>query len=482
MSSSKQDASNTPPPASRPWYQRIGPGIITACVVIGPGSILSSSKVGATSGFALSWVVVLAVGFMMIYMMLGARLGVAAGQSPATLLTERVGRWLAALIGVGVFFISAAFQFGNNIGVHSAFKEYEQYITKVPFMQVDYVVVLFNVLAISFVFGFRNMYRALERLMMVFVGMMLLSFAINLFFAKPDLVEFFAGFVPVLGIIVSGQDPADLLNISLLALVSTTFVITAAYNQAYLVQQKGWGKEDLKDGLLDARIGSVIMGLITIMLMSTAAAALRGQELAHVHDVASGLRPAFGAWGHTLFCLGLFSAAYSSFLVNSMIGGFILADGLGLGSKPSELGPKIFTTVVLLTGMIVALLVLKANFNPVPAIVAAQAVTVLAAPLVAGALWWLTNRPDIMGSDRNSTTVNVLAGIGFVLLLAMAAYTAGVSIPTNVKKLRQPQSATIPTTSDQATVGAIPCAFFLPPRFEEVCEVECQIRGVRLSG
>ena len=437
MSDSNQASTPATSPAPRPWYRRIGPGIITACVVIGPGSILASSKVGATNGFALSWVVVLAVGFMMVYMMLGARLGVAASQSPATLLTERVGRWLAALIGIGVFFISSAFQFGNNIGVHSAFKEYEAYITRLPFLQVDYVVVLFNALAISFVFGFRNLYRALERLMTVFVGIMLVSFAINLLFAKPDPIEFLAGFVPVLGTVVSGQDPANLLDISLLALVGTTFVITAAYNQAYLVQQKGWGKADLKDGLLDARIGSVIMGLITIMLMSTAAAALRGQELAHVHDVASGLRPAFGAWGHSLFCLGLFSAAYSSFLVNSMIGGFILADGLGLGSKPSDFAPKLFTAVVLLTGMVVALLVLKAKFNPVPAIVAAQAVTVIAAPLVAGALWWLTNRADIMGDDRNSQTVNVLAGIGFVLLLAMAAYTAGVSIPANVQKLRQ---------------------------------------------
>lgn len=440
----RNEATSSPAsPPSRRWYQRIGPGIITACVVIGPGSILSSSTVGAKNGFALSWVVVLAVGFMMVYMVLGARLGVAAGQSPATLLTERVGRWLAALIGIGVFFISASFQFGNNLGVHSAFQEYETYITKIPFMQVDYVVVLFNALAIAFVFGFKNLYRAIEKLMMIFVALMLLSFAINLLFAMPDPIEFFGGFVPTLGSIAALEDP-----LSLLALAGTTFVITAAYNQAYLVQQKGWGKADLKDGLLDARIGSIIMGLITIMLMSTAAAALRGQDLAHVRDVASGLRPAFGAWGHTLFCLGLFSAAYSSFLVNSMIGGFILADGLGLGSKPTDFGPKLFTTVVLLTGMIMALLILRFKFNPVPAIVAAQAVTVIAAPLVAGALWWLTNRTDIMGADRNTPLVNVLAGIGFVLLLAMAANVACVQIPKKVQELRQANERPAAATSD----------------------------------
>ena len=47
-----------------------------------------------------------------------------------------------------------------------------------------------------------------------------------------------------------------------------------------------------------------------------------------------------------------------------------------------------------------------------------------AAPIVAGALWWLTNRRDIMGEDCNGLLMNVMALIGFLLLLAMAAYTA----------------------------------------------------------
>lgn len=447
-----------PEPAKR-WYQRVGPGLITACVVIGPGSILSSSKVGAQNGYALCWVVALAVVFMMVYMAMGARLGVIAEKSVGTLITERVGRWLAVLIGIGVFFISASFQFGNNLGVHSAFLEFEDQIKKIPLLGsvdnvVDYVVVLFNVLAISFVFGFRNLYRAIERLMMVFVAIMLLSFAVNLFFAKPHVGELAQGFIPPIADLFTGDgDGNELLDISLLALVGTTFVITAAYNQTYLVQQKGWGERELRDGLIDARIGSVIMALITIMLMSTAAAVLRGDELKNVRDVAAGLRPAFGTWGHTLFCLGLFSAAYSSFLVNSMIGGFILSDGLGLGSKPTDFWPKMMTTVVLLTGMTVALLVLRADFDPVPAIVAAQAVTVIAAPLVAGALLWLSNRKDVMGNAGNGKVSNILGLIGFLLLLAMAYYTAAVKIPQQLEKLKANKTSSAMRTSVDTVIG-----------------------------
>ena len=99
MSSSSESPSSTVAPAvDRPWYRRVGPGLITACVVIGPGSILSSSKIGAADGYSKSWVVVLAVVFMMTYMQMGARLGVLTGRAPGDLMAERAGRWLAALI------------------------------------------------------------------------------------------------------------------------------------------------------------------------------------------------------------------------------------------------------------------------------------------------------------------------------------------------------------------------------------------------
>ena len=134
---------------SRRWYQALGPGLITACVVIGPGSILTSSKVGAGQGYGMSWVVLLSIIFMVTYLTLGARLGVVAKESTGKLVADRAGRWLAALIGISVFFISAAFQFGNNLGVDTAFNTY---------IEFDYIIVVFNALAIAFLLFFKNLY------------------------------------------------------------------------------------------------------------------------------------------------------------------------------------------------------------------------------------------------------------------------------------------------------------------------------------
>ena len=403
--------------STRRWHHALGPGLITACVVIGPGSILTSSKVGASQGYGMSWVVVVAVIFMMTFTIMASRLGAVAKESPGKMVTDGAGRWLAILIGLSVFFIASAFQFGNNLGVHTAFNAY---------IEFDYIVIIFNAAAIAFLFLFKNLYKALEKLMMGFVGLMLLAFAANLFFAKPNLGEWVKGFVP------GGQTEVD---ITVLGLVGTTFVIAAAYFQIYLVRQKGIRREDLKYSLVDSRVGAGLMALITLMIMGTAASVLRGQDLAGAGDVAKQLEPLFGSWGKGLFCLGLFCAAYSSFLINSMIGGFVLSDGLGLGSDPNEKWTRYMTTVVLLTGMGVALYVIKTGTKPVAAIVMAQAVTVIAAPLMAGVLLWLCNRKDLMGEDRNSPLLNTLGGLGFVLLLAMAWYTATAKVWPKVSVL-----------------------------------------------
>ncbi len=396
------------------WLQSIGPGLVTACVVIGPGSILTSSKVGATHGYSMTWVVLASVVFMMIYMTLGAKLGVVTGESAGDLVTRTAGRPLAALIGLGVFFIAATFQFGNNLGVDSAVKAYYDW---------GGTVLVFNAVAIAFLFLFQDLYKALERLMSVFVGLMLVAFAINLIFAFVNRTPVDPALIP---------ETSGAIDLSLLGLVGTTFVVPAAYYQSYLVRFKGWGVEEMRRGLTDARVGSVVMALITLMIMSNAAAVfygkVSGDQLGSVGDVAVQLESAFGPKGKALFCIGLFSAAYSSFLVNSMIGGFMLADGLGLGSKPTELWPRLMTVAVLLTGMGVAMYVIQSGQKPVSAIVFAQATTVIAAPLMAGALWWLTSRKDLMGEHANGPLTHLLAGLGFVLLLAIAGWVAVVKV------------------------------------------------------
>lgn len=394
---------------------RIGPGLITVCVVIGPGSVLTSSQTGADYGYSMSWVVVLAVLFMLVYMTLGAKFGAIVQQSPGNVIAQGVGRWLAILIGLSIFSVAAIFQYSNNLGAYAALE---------LFFPPAISLIVLNCLALLFLFAFANVYQVLEKLMTVFVALMLICFSVNLFNAKPNWQEWLQGFLP---------SANTQIEWSILGLVGTTFIIASAYYQAYLVQQKNWKKEDLRSGLVDSRLATFLMAVITLMIMGTAATGLRGQSLSNVAEVAEQLKSTFGELSRTIFALGLFSAAYSSFLINSMIGGYTLADGLGLPCDGKAQAPRYFAALVLLIGLGVGLYVVTGTGNaPFQAIVTAQAITVFLSPLLAGTLLWVTNRKDLMGEHTNSLTVNVLAVIGLVLLLAMAAYTAIVKVLPNV--------------------------------------------------
>ncbi len=411
--------------------RRIGPSLITACVVIGPGSILTSSTVGANQGYSMLWVVVVSVFFMMLFMTLGAKLGAVASASPCELIRQKVGRPLAYLVGGGIFFIAAAFQAGNNIAVTATI---ETYVSSQ--ILVVLLLVLFNLVAISFLYLFRNVYQMLERIMTAFVATMLVSFAINLFRLKPDPVAMVQGLVPSTATV----------DVAVLGLIGTTFVVAAAFYQAYLVRQKGWSINELSRGIVDARIGSLIILAITIMLMSTAAAGLYTGEPVKFSDpvaVAEALRPTFGSTGKLIFCFGLFSAAYSSFLVNSMIGGFVLSDALRLGTSPTDPWPRALTTLILLMGMVVSIATMLWGFDRTPTIIAAQAVTMVVAPLIAAVLLWLTSSTSVMGTHVNGPLTKLAGMIGLGILLAIAANTAIVKLPQSLEQYRSPAAPVV---------------------------------------
>jgi len=410
----------------RSWYRRLGPGLITACVVIGPGSIMTSSTVGAKYGYTMLWVVVLASLLMMVFMTLGARLGAVADATPAELIRRMAGRGLAGFVGLAVLTIAALFQAGNNVGVAAALEGFVQ-----SKLLVGLFLVLLNVLAIAFLFAFRDTYKMLERVMATFVGVMLVCFAVNLIRLQPDPMAMLGGLVPSWKRLSLQQE-----MLPLLGLVGTTFVVAAAYYQAYLVRQKGWKIEQIGHGMVDARMSAIIILLITIMLMSTAAIAFHETalkdpsfRLASPLAVADGLQKTFGESARVIFCLGLFSAAYSSYLINSMIGGYMAADGLGWDVSQESLGAKFLSTLVLLVGMGIGLAVLLFDFDRTPTIIVAQAITVVAAPLVAGVLVWLTSSKRVMGQYANGWGLRAVALLGFLVLIAMALKTALYDLP-----------------------------------------------------
>ena len=103
----------------------------------------------------------------------------------------------------------------------------------------------------------------------------------------------------------------------------------------------------------------------------------------------------FGSWARIIFSLGILAGAVSSFLVNSMIGGTVLSDGLGKGSRLGDALPIHLTALALVVGMVIAILSKVEGANTVHLITVAQALTVVGAPALALAIVYLATRPEV---------------------------------------------------------------------------------------
>jgi Mn2+/Fe2+ NRAMP family transporter len=417
--------SDSPPAAARPpWWRSIGPALITACVVFGPGSLVINANVGATYGYQLLWLLLLAGLLMGTYMTMSARAGVTAGATHFAVLAEAAGRPVAALLGLVLCLTCGAFQFSNNLAVALAVGSLvpAQYVLAT---QLSAIVTL-NVVLIVFLFQARHIFKTIEAIMKVMVGVVLLSFLLNVFLARPDLPGVMAGLVPripselSLGIpaIVDGvvKDPLVLLA----SLMGTTFSVAGAFFQGNLVREKGWGPADYDRGVGDAVAGVCVLTLVSAMIMVTAGTVILGTSADNLATLALTLRPLLGVTAFYVFCLGLIPVALNPFLINAMIGGTALADGLGLPGRLSDLWPRIFTVVVLVAGLAVASMGLWYRIPPIHLMIFGQALTVIGNPLMAATLLWLANRRGTMGDRRNGLAANILGTLGLVVVLLLA--------------------------------------------------------------
>lgn len=387
-------------------FKSLGPGFIIAALVLGPGSITVASRIGSEYGYAFLWVIVIATVFMITYTSMGARFGVLNSKSILQSIADNYGRWFAIAIGISAFLSTSSFQFGNNLGIGIGMEGITGINERVwP--------IVFTSLGIIFIFWAKNLYKLLESLMKFMVIIMILAFFLNLILTKPEIAPLARGFVP-------SKVSANSLSV-VAALMATSFSLAAALYQSYLAQDKGWKRENLKSGLKDTYIGILLLALISATVLITSAAALhpRGILVNSAADMALQMEALFGGYAKVIFSVGLCAAAFSSMMVNSVIGGGLLADGLGLGPSMNNRTTKIFIIAILLIGMLVAVFF---RGNVIYALIMAQASSMLAVPLIAIGLFLILNNKKVMGLQRNNLFQNIIAVTGFIVICLMVYF------------------------------------------------------------
>ncbi len=384
----------------------IGPAFIIASVVLGPGSITVASRIGSSFGYELLWVLLFSGISMIVYTSMAARFGIINRDSILHVISKKYSKWFSVSIGAAVFLAALSWQFGNNLGIGIAMKE-------ITGINESVWPVIFTTAGVILIFYAKNLYNILEKLMTAMVMIMIISFTINLVLIKPNVADVAKGFLPI-------SFPNDSFA-EIASLVATTFALPAAIYQAYLVQNKGWRKKDLNEGIVSANSGVVMLVLITAIIIITSAAALhpKGIKVNSAAEMAMQLDKLFGNFARYIFSFGLSAAAFSSLMVNAVIGGGMLSDSLQKGRSMNEKMPKIVTTIILLTGMLIAVF-FKGNI--IYALIMAQASSVFGVPLVAVGLMLVANNKDIMAEYVNTRRQNIIGLFGLLLISIMVYY------------------------------------------------------------
>ena len=383
-------------------FRAIGPGALTAAAFIGPGTVTTATVAGATYGYALAWALVFATIAAMILQEMAARLGVAGRLGLGEAITKAAGsgviKWAAIALIVSALVIgNAAYEGGNLAG---AVLGVQAALPDAPRAGVAAAIA-----ALAGGVLFFGGYRIIERVLIGAVLLMTVAFASALFIVGPDWAAL------ARGVAAPSLPPAALPVV--IGLIGTTIVPYNLFLHAAAARRRWANADGLADARFDARLSIGVGGVVSILVLSTAAASLfgSGQTIANAADMARQLEPAFGAGAVWLLGLGLFAAGLSSAITAPLATGFAAAELFGFESDPKAMKFRLVAGGVLLAGAMVAI----TGARPVEIILFAQFANGLLLPVIAAFLLFAVNRKGLLGDHVNGLFANIAGAVVLIV-------------------------------------------------------------------
>jgi manganese transport protein len=395
-----------PPARKKRRVFKFGPGALVTAAFIGPGTITTCSIAGAHFGYALLWGMVFSTIATIVLQEMSARLGIITrnglGEALRKQFNSPVSKVFTTLLVISAITIgNAAFETGNVIGASLGLQSLtgssdESIMIWAPLIGI-----------VSFLLLFMGSYKLIEKVLILLVILMSLTFLTTAIIISPRLSEVLKGmFVPSL--------PEGSV-LALVGLIGTTVVPYNLFLHASAVQERWKNSDDIPEARLDITVSVILGGLISIAIVITSAVAFFGTKnsIINASDLGVQLEPLLGNWAKYFIGLGLFAAGISSAITAPLAAAYATSGILGWKKDLKSLRFRAIWILILLVGVILSVIGLK----PLEAIVFAQAANGILLPIIAIYLLWVMNSKKVMGTSTNTTLSNVLGLI--VVLVAM---------------------------------------------------------------
>lgn len=399
----------------------IGPGIFCIGYTVGTGSVTSMSKAGSQFGSQLLWVLALSCLFSWTLMEAYGRYAVVTGRTAVnSFKTElKFGKPLAIALVIGIV-IGQWNSLSGIVGLSSnAFYE----ISRLLFPNLpaeNYWAVLgiaIVILAVLYTLLIVGRYSFFEKILIIFVTVMGLSFIVSMLIVLPEASEIIKGFIPSIPKTSGG-------NLMVAAFVGTTMAAPTFVVRPLLMKGKGWGKEQVRNQSRDALSSAILMFIISGSIMITAMGAMyyQGLTINKVIDMVYTLEPVAGKFAVALFMTGALSAGLSSVLPILMVAPLLIADYKNGQFDIKSPFFKKLTGVACLVGLSVPVI----GANPIVAQIATQVANVFILPLAIGGILYIINQRDIMKEHKAGWLLNtgLISALLFSCIISYVGFLA----------------------------------------------------------
>lgn len=397
----------------------IGPGIFAIGYTIGTGSVTSMIVAGSSYGMQLLWVLFLSCLFSWVLMEAFGRYAIVTGHTALYGFRQhlRFGKIICYLIILGVTFG----QWNSLIGILGISSNVIFETLNLFFHGLEehqYLLVLLIALIIITTMNILlwvGKYSFFEKILIIFVTIMGLSFLFSLFVTLPAPKEVISGMVPSIPEVKGGR-------MLVAAFVGTTMAAATFLSRPLFIKGKGWTIKDMASQRRDAMSAALLIFFIsgTIMAVSMETMFFKDQTVNNVLDMVYALEPVAGRFAIAIFLLGTLSAGLSSIFPILMIAPMLIAD---YQSGKLDTKSKQFKTLVILAS-IIGLIVPILDANPVQVQILTQVFNIFVLPLVIIGIMVLLNSEKLMQHHRAGLILN--SGMATALVFSLVISYNGV--------------------------------------------------------
>ncbi len=323
---------DTTMPRSNRWrrlFSFLGPAYLVSVGYMDPGNWATDLQGGSRFGYALIWVLLMSNLMAILLQSLSARLGIVRGKDLAQANHEAypksVNYILYGLAELAIAATDLAEVLGMAIGIQLLFG-----------LSLTWGVVITVADTFLLLYLQRLGIRKMEAFIIGLVAVVAISFLVEIIFARPDLGEVAAGFIPHLE-----NDAALYIAIGI---IGATVMPHNLYLHSALVQTRKIERTDqairraIRFNLIDSTIALNIAFLVNMAILVLAATVFFKTGNAHVGEIREAHRLLEPLLGNTLapklFAIALIAAGQSSTITGTLAGQIVMEGYLRLRINP----------------------------------------------------------------------------------------------------------------------------------------------------